>query len=76
MLCTLLGLTGGRASVAGFVVTDQADEVRLRIGIALQDAALDPKQSGRELLRLQARLYRPASSTPSSRSKAWSMASG
>jgi ABC-2 type transport system ATP-binding protein len=57
MLCTLLGLSGGRASVAGFDVADKPEEVRLRIGVALQDAALDPKQSGRELLRLQARLY-------------------
>ena len=31
--------------------------VRLRIGVALQDAALDDKQTGRELLRLQGRLY-------------------
>jgi len=57
MLCTLLSMTGGRASVAGFDVASQADDVRLRIGVALQDAALDPKQTGRELLRLQARLY-------------------
>jgi len=32
-------------------------DVRLRIGVALQDAALDPKQTGAELLRLQGRLY-------------------
>ena len=31
--------------------------VRLRIGAALQEAALDPKQTGLELLRLQGRLY-------------------
>ncbi len=31
--------------------------MRLRIGVALQDAALDDKQTGRELLRLQGRLY-------------------
>jgi ABC-2 type transport system ATP-binding protein len=31
--------------------------VRLRIGAALQEAALDNKQTGRELLRLQGRLY-------------------
>ena len=31
--------------------------MRLRIGVALQDAALDAKQTGRELLRLQGRLY-------------------
>ena len=29
----------------------------MRIGVALQDAALDDKQTGRELLRLQGRLY-------------------
>ena len=57
MLCTLLSLSGGRASVAGFDVQRQAEEVRFRIGVALQDAALDPKQTGREILRLQARLY-------------------
>ena len=32
-------------------------DVRLHIGVALQDAALDPKQTGRELLRLQGLLY-------------------
>jgi ABC-2 type transport system ATP-binding protein len=31
--------------------------VRLRIGVALQEAALDVKQTGAEILRLQGRLY-------------------
>ena len=57
MLITLLMPTGGEASVAGFDVRTQANDIRLRIGAALQDAALDPKQTGRELLRLQGRLY-------------------
>src|SRR4030088_1171972 len=57
MLCTLLAPSGGRASVAGFDVGTQPNDIRLRIGVALQDAALDPKQSGRELLRLQGLLY-------------------
>lgn len=57
MLCTLLAPTGGRALVAGYDVARQPGEVRLRIGVALQDAALDPKQTGHELLRLQGRLY-------------------
>ena len=57
MLTTLLTPSGGRASVAGYDVTTHADDVRLRIGVALQEAALDPKQSGRELLDLQGRLY-------------------
>ncbi len=31
--------------------------VRVRIGVALQDAAIDDRQTGRELLTLQGRLY-------------------
>src|SRR5215471_5711562 len=57
MLCTLLAPTGGRAQVAGYDIASQPGEVRLRIGVALQEAALDPKQTGNELLRLQGRLY-------------------
>ena len=57
MLCTLLSPTAGRAVVAGYDVATQPDQVRLRIGVALQEAALDPKQTGIELLRLQGRLY-------------------
>jgi ABC-2 type transport system ATP-binding protein len=57
MLCTLLAPTDGRATVAGFDVVDRPDKVRLRIGVALQDVALDPRQTGSELLRLQGRLY-------------------
>lgn len=62
MLCTLLGPTGGSATVAGHDITDDPDAVRLSIGAALQEAALDPKQTGLQLLRLQGRLYglRPA----------------
>jgi ABC-2 type transport system ATP-binding protein len=55
-LCTLLRPTGGRATVAGYDVVRDARAVRLSIGVALQEAALDDKQTGRELLRLQARL--------------------
>ena len=57
MLTTLLLPSAGSAKVAGFDVRDRADMVRLRIGVALQDAALDRKQTGRELLDLQGRLY-------------------
>lgn len=57
MLCTLLAPTAGVARVAGLDVVDDADEVRLRIGVALQEAALDDKQTGREILELQGRLY-------------------
>ena len=57
MLCTLLLPSAGRAAVAGHDVATDPEGVRLRIGVALQDAALDDKQTGRELLRLQGRLY-------------------
>jgi ABC-2 type transport system ATP-binding protein len=57
MLCTLLAPTGGRAVVAGYDVAHDPGSVRLHIGAALQDVALDPKQTGAELLRLQGRLY-------------------
>ena len=57
MLCTLLRPTSGAATVAGFDVAREAPEVRLRIGVALQEAAIDPGQSGRQLLNLQARLF-------------------
>jgi ABC-2 type transport system ATP-binding protein len=57
MLCTLLAPSGGRAMVAGFDVATDPGQVRLRIGVALQDAALDPNQTGIELLRLQGLLY-------------------
>ena len=57
VLCTLLAPTEGRAVVAGHDVAAEPGAVRLRIGVALQDVALDPKQTGEELLRLQGRLY-------------------
>jgi ABC-2 type transport system ATP-binding protein len=57
MLCTLLLPTAGRARVAGYDVASEPQAVRLRIGVALQEAALDDRQTGRELLRLQGRLY-------------------
>jgi ABC-2 type transport system ATP-binding protein len=57
ILSTLLAPTSGKAQVAGFDVARQPYEVRLRIGLALQEAALDDKQTGIEILRLQGRLY-------------------
>jgi ABC-2 type transport system ATP-binding protein len=57
MLTTLLKPTSGRARVAGHDVLTNADDVRRSIGVALQDAAIDPLMTGRELLRLQAVLH-------------------
>ncbi len=64
MLTTLLRPTSGSARVAGYDVVTQADDVRRSIGVALQDAAIDPLMTGAELLALQAVLYGlPRSST-------------
>jgi ABC-2 type transport system ATP-binding protein len=57
MLTTLLRPTSGTARVAGHDVVREADAVRRSIGVALQDAAIDPLMTGRELLALQAVLY-------------------
>ncbi len=57
MLATLLRPTGGRASVAGHDLVTDAAAVRRSIGVALQDAAIDPYMTGRELLHLQAVLH-------------------
>jgi len=57
MLCTLLRPTGGQATVAGHDVLADSAGVRRAIGVALQEAALDPLMTGRELMRLQATLH-------------------
>src|ERR671915_2409788 len=57
MLTTLLRPTGGSATVAGFDVVKQDGDVRRAIGVALQEAALDPLMTGAELMRFQATLH-------------------
>jgi ABC-2 type transport system ATP-binding protein len=57
MLTTLLSITSGSARVAGVDVARDPDAARRRMGVALQEAGLDPRQTGRELLVLQGRLF-------------------
>jgi ABC-2 type transport system ATP-binding protein len=57
MLTTLLSITSGTAHVGGVDVAREPDAARRRMGVALQEAGLDPRQTGRELLVLQARLF-------------------
>lgn len=57
MLTTLMRITSGTAEVAGIDVASDPDAARRKIGVALQEAGLDPRQTGRELLTLQARLF-------------------
>ena len=56
ILTTILVPDGGRAEVLGLDVVRQAEEVRYRIGLAGQYAAIDPNLTGRENLRLTGRL--------------------
>jgi ABC-2 type transport system ATP-binding protein len=57
MLTTLLPPTAGRAAVAGYDIVRQGAYVRDAIGVALQEAALDPLLTGREHMRLQAGMH-------------------
>jgi len=57
ILSTLLKPTSGTATVAGFDVVKQADEVRRAIGLTGQYAAVDEYLTGRENLRMFGELY-------------------
>ena len=57
ILSTLLKPTAGSATVAGFDVVKQADEVRRAIGLTGQYAAVDEYLTGRENLRMFGELY-------------------
>jgi ABC-2 type transport system ATP-binding protein len=57
MLTTLLTITAGEALVCGIDVARDPHAARERIGVALQEAGLDPRQTGRELLELHGRLF-------------------
>src|SRR6266536_1033576 len=52
VLATILRPDGGRAQVLGHDVVHDADAVRRRIGLAGQNAAVDPNLTGRENLRM------------------------
>jgi ABC-2 type transport system ATP-binding protein len=52
VLATVLRPDGGRAEVLGRDVVRDADAVRRRIGLAGQNAAVDPNLTGRENLRM------------------------
>jgi ABC-2 type transport system ATP-binding protein len=57
ILATLLRADSGRATVAGFDVARQPDEVRRHIGLVGQHAAVDEILSGRQNLVMFGRLY-------------------
>jgi ABC-2 type transport system ATP-binding protein len=57
ILTTLADPTAGTATVAGFDVATQATEVRRRIGLAAQDATVDPLLTGFENLVMIGELH-------------------
>ena len=57
ILTTLLKPDAGRAEVSGLDVVEQADELRSRIGLTGQYAAVDEYLTGRENLEMVGRLY-------------------
>ncbi|HSA53848.1 MAG TPA: ATP-binding cassette domain-containing protein [Yinghuangia sp.] len=57
ILSTLLRADGGRAEVAGFDVARDPAEVRVRIGLLGQHAAVDEVLDGRQNLEMFGRLY-------------------
>ena len=57
ILATLLRPDAGRATVAGFDVVRQAQQLRSVIGLSGQYAAVDENLTGRENLRMFGRLY-------------------
>jgi ABC-2 type transport system ATP-binding protein len=65
ILTTLTKPDEGQATVAGFDVRTQGHEVRRRIGLAAQDATVDPLLTGRENLIMLGELhqYRRAQAT-------------
>jgi len=58
MLSTLMSIDAGSASIGGFDVETQSDQVRQLIGVAGQAAAIDEKLTARENLELFGRLYK------------------
>jgi ABC-2 type transport system ATP-binding protein len=57
MLTTLMTLSAGSVHVGGTDVVADPHAARRKIGVALQEAGLDVRQTGREILTLQARLF-------------------
>jgi ABC-2 type transport system ATP-binding protein len=57
MLCTLMRPTAGEATVAGYDIDRQPDDVRAAIGLVFQDPSLDVQLTARENLEFHAFIY-------------------
>ncbi len=69
MLTTLMTMTSGAVYVGGVDVAADPHAARRKIGVALQEAGLDLRQTGREILTLQARLFGVSSSEAAARAQ-------
>ena len=57
MLCTLVEPSGGSATVGGYDIVRQRDDVRRNIGLVFQDPTLDQYLTAEQNLRMHAELY-------------------
>jgi len=57
MLCTLLTPTSGKATVNGYDIVKQRDQVRESIGLVFQDSTLDDYMTAEQNLRFHAYAY-------------------
>lgn len=57
MLTTLIRPSGGSATVAGYDVAREPDQIRRRIGVTFQEIVLDDDLTGRQILDYHGRLY-------------------
>lgn len=57
ILTTLIRASSGIVEIAGYNLEKQPSKIRFNIGTALQNTAIDPVLTGREMLMLQARLF-------------------
>jgi ABC-2 type transport system ATP-binding protein len=67
ILTSLALPSSGRATVGGYDVVTEADQVRRIMGVALQDIGLDPLMKSTELLTLQGQLFGASKSEARSR---------
>ncbi|MCL4517963.1 MAG: ATP-binding cassette domain-containing protein [Thaumarchaeota archaeon] len=57
MLNTLISISDGRAFINGFDVSKEKSRVRRSIGVVPQELTLDREMTGKQVLKIQAKLY-------------------
>jgi ABC-2 type transport system ATP-binding protein len=75
ILTTLIRPDAGRAEVAGFDVTADAERVRARIGVAGQSATMDELLTGQQNLDIIVRMYHLGPAGTGRRAGSWTTSS-